>query len=45
MNEITYFAWIKYAIIVTCIVGAITLSINLFFYKSQFIYMVKRFLK
>ena len=45
MRTETYGGWIIYAIIVSVIVGVITLALNVAVYKEQFIYLVKKVLK
>ncbi len=41
MSDTTYLAWVVYAFIVSAIVGAITLAINLAVYNKEFSYLAK----
>jgi len=45
MSSITYGAWIIYAVIVTTIVGAITLVVSFAAYKKEFVFLVRKILK
>lgn len=42
MSSVTYFAWVIYAFKVAGIVGVVTLALNLFIYKKEFRYLLKK---
>lgn len=45
MSEVSYFAWIIYAVSVTLIIAAIGLSINVLVYKKDFSFVVRKMIK
>ena len=45
MKVDTYLEWIVYAIVVTMVVGLITVGLNLVVYKKEFVYLIKKLLK
>lgn len=45
MNDISYFSWIVYALIVSLIAGSIIFAINFLFYKNDYVYIIKKVLK
>lgn len=45
LGEVSYLAWVIYALFVTLIVAAIGLSINMVIYKKEFLFVIRKMLK